>query len=184
MSRIAKFSRLVRYYLGFHIAFNVIAHFVAHIHHWTYTLAYGNSLNMRPMYELNNHAVDLFSLPLWQRTLVSLAGSPSILLEALGFYSLMRLMAFYEQGIYFSEKTARLFRMLGIFVASGEIAKVLEQVPVSYFLTFMNPPGQRLISLSASNYNLKGIMLAFVIILVGWVMEHGARLQNDVDATI
>ena len=184
MNKIRNLSRVVRYYLGFHIAFNVIAHFVTHVHHWTYTLAYDNGLHFKTMYELNKQAVDIFTLPLWQRVLVSCAAFPSILLEALGFYSLMKLMSFYEKGVYFSEQTARLFRMLGVFIAFGEIAKIIEQLPVSYCLTFMNPPGQRMIAISASNHNLTGIMLALAIILVGWVMERGARLQKDSDATI
>lgn len=184
MNKIKKLSRLVRYYLGLHVVVGIVAHFVAHVHEFTWTIANKTGAYFKTLYELNQKTVDIFTLPTWQRMLVSLASFPSILLEALGFYSLMCLLRYYERDIYFNGETARLFKRVGIFMGFAELAKVLERLPVSFSLSFMNPPGERMISLSLSNHNVTAIMLSLTIVLVGWVMERGATLQQDVDGTI
>ena len=184
MDRITKLSRLVRYYLGFHILVATIMHFVEHLHKFTWTLSHSSDTFGKANFTVSDQTTNLFSLPLWQRLLVSIASAPTLILEILSMWSLMRLLKCYEGFEYFTVKTARYFKLIGIFAVCSEAAKVFQNIPVSYFLTFMNPPGERMINISLSTQNVSGIMLALVIILVGWVMERATTLQQESDATV
>lgn len=181
MDKIKKVSRFVRYYLWAYIIWNVGGHFLAHAHQFTFTLSWMDTF---PDYKLPGITMDFFALPFWQRFLVSVVSFPSLLFQMLAAYSLLCLMKLYENAEYFTERTSRLFRNIGVFVLWSEALNIIMQVPTSYCLTFMNPPGQRMINVSLSNHNIEGIALATVILLVGWIMERAAKLQEDSNATI
>lgn len=181
MDKIKKLSRFVRYCLWGHILWNLGWHFLGHIHHLTFTLSW---IDAFPNYKFPGFAFDFFSLPLWQRLLVSVVSFPSLLFQLLATYSLLKLMNLYEKAEYFTERTSKLFKNIGLFALYAQGLDIVMKMPISYCLTFMNPPGQRMIVASVSNHNIQGIVLALVILLVGWIMERAAVLQEESNATI
>jgi hypothetical protein len=136
---------------------------------------------MQNLYELG---INLMELPLWQRILIATADFPSVLFSILSLWSLSKLLKQYTLGNYFTEKTVGFISHIGLFALLSEVAAIMQQLPVSYFSTFMNPPGNRFISISLSNANLNHMMLAIAVLILGWVMAQAAKLQHDANGTI
>jgi hypothetical protein len=121
---------------------------------------------------------------LWHKFFVALSSLPSEILYSIALIFAAKLFECYEKGNYFSLETARKFGNIGKFFIYSVLIGYPQEVLFSYVATMNAPVGHRLIRLSASNHDLSAIMMALMIIVVGWVMKEAVRLKQDQDLTV
>jgi hypothetical protein len=95
------------------------------------------------------------------------------------FYFLYKLFDLYARGEVFSSGVVRRIRQTGYALLAGQIWNPFNQALVTVLLTLENPPGQRMISVGASSSDVGGLLVAFGIILVSWIMDEGRKLQDE-----
>ena len=108
---------------------------------------------------------------------------PLIILEFL-FYSLIRLFKLYEQGDIFSTRNVVCIKNIGASLLIFQIIQVICNGLLSMVLTWNNPPGFRVITVTLSGLNVSMMLMALLIILISWVMMEGCRLRNEQQLTI
>jgi len=94
-------------------------------------------------------------------------------------YSLIRLFKLYEQGHIFSEKHVRYIRHIGYSLLLSQIITPIYQGLMGLVLTWRNPPGERLVSMSFDQSNLGIMFMAFMIIFISWIMAEGCKLGKQ-----
>ena len=179
MNKISKVAQFIRFYLWIYIVISLVFHFLSRAYYLHFPW-----FDIQLDRNLAEISVDFFRLPLWQRLLVAFVAFPKTLLKALAAWNLAKLMTCYKKEEYFTEKTSRCLQYVGIFALSSEVGEILLQIPETYCLTFRNPVGQRLISISLSDEQITSIILSSVIILIGWVMKKAAIFQKKAAETI
>lgn len=108
---------------------------------------------------------------------------PLIILEFL-FYSLIRLFKLYERGEIFSALNVVCIKNIGVSLLVLQIVQVICNGLLSMILTWNNPPGFKVITVTLSGFNVGMMLMALLIILVSWVMMEGCRLRNEQQLTI
>lgn len=79
----------------------------------------------------------------------------------------------------FEEKNAVLLKKSAKALLFGQLVAPLHQGILSLALTFYNPVGKRMITLSFGTEQLKMIAVALAIFLISWVLREGCRLQEE-----
>tara|TARA_R110002095_G_scaffold35504_1_gene33439 strand:+ start:2678 stop:3259 length:582 start_codon:yes stop_codon:yes gene_type:complete len=97
-------------------------------------------------------------------------------------FSLLKL---YAQGDLFSQKHVHFFKRIGqCMLLYGTFGLVVGGSILGIAVTFDNPPGERLLSISFGSPNIEMIVGAFMITLVGWITLEGFKLRSEQDLTI
>lgn len=128
-------------------------------------------------YEISNYT----QLPLTLTTRV-LASIASLMLCAVIMYALkilIRLFRNYEQNEIFSLQNTMCYQKLGCSLFYWVGASVIYGALISVILSFNNPPGERIISVSFEGIDLLTIVLGFMILIISWVMKEGFILADE-----
>lgn len=104
--------------------------------------------------------------------------------QLLNLYFLIQLFRLYEKGIIFSLANVKYLSYIGYALLSIEIINPIYQALISIAMTWSNPPGHRMISISLSGINIAMVLVAILIILISWIMAEGYRLQEEQKLTI
>lgn len=94
-------------------------------------------------------------------------------------YSFIRLFKLYEQGQIFSGMHVRYIKNIGYSLLLSQIITPVYQGLMGLVLTWHNPPGERLVSMSMDQTNLGIMLIAFMIIFISWIMEEGCKLHEE-----
>ncbi len=99
-------------------------------------------------------------------------------------YSLIQLFRLYEKQIIFTLKNVQSMKRTGLFLLFYEIARPFSEAATTALLTWHNPHGHRIATISFSGINLTVILTAIMIILISWIMAEGCKLQEEQQLTI
>ncbi len=93
-------------------------------------------------------------MPLWQALGGILLSSLPLLVLASGLQALRRLFQHYGRGEYFCEDAAALLGKVGLCLACWVLANFLLEPLLTVWVTFLQPQGQRIVSLSFGSAEL------------------------------
>ncbi|PKG39784.1 DUF2975 domain-containing protein [Psychromonas sp. Urea-02u-13] len=125
-------------------------------------------------------------LPLTVTTRV-IATISSLFLCAIIMYALqvlIHLFRNYERNEIFSMNNTMSYQKLGYCLFYWVGASVIYGAILSVILSFNNPPGERILSISFEGMDLLTIMLGFIILIISWVMKEGFILADENNHTI
>jgi hypothetical protein len=111
-------------------------------------------------------------------TLIPLAVTEVIL------YFLIKLFKLYENKIIFSLDNVNTIRKIGITMLIGQLLNPIHEMLLSLTLTWHNPPGHRIISISIDGTDIGILLAALLTILISWIMAEGCKLREEQRLTI
>lgn len=144
--------------------------------------------NVIAMYldDVNIDEASMPSLPLpWSTRLLGLAVTLLPLgVGALSVWWLIRLFSCFSAGEIFTENTVKYIRFLGWTMVAGVVVDPIYESLLSIVLTFHNPPGERMVTVSLESTDFEQLLTAGIIILVSWIMEEGRKLRESDELTV
>lgn len=100
------------------------------------------------------------------------------------FY-MISLLKLYTKSNLFSQKHAHFFKRIGQSrLLYGTFGLVVGDSLLGIDVTFDNPIGQRLLSVSFGSPNIEMLVASLMITLVGWIMLEGFKLRSEQELTI
>ncbi|MEZ8099030.1 DUF2975 domain-containing protein [Vibrio bivalvicida] len=182
MSNIQKQSRRVR--ALFQCLFMLVP--IAVCYYWltvetTYDIV--SSLGIIQLsYELDDYTL----LPLTTSTRL-LATVASLMLGGIIMYALkvlIQLFRNYERNEIFTLDNARHYQKLGYIVFYWVAGSVIYDSLMSVILSFNNPPGERILTISFVGMDFLSLVLGLIILIISWVMKEGYTLAEENSHTI
>ncbi|MDH3700893.1 MAG: DUF2975 domain-containing protein [Alphaproteobacteria bacterium] len=95
------------------------------------------------------------------------------------FWRLRTLFGLYEQGQIFTADCIRSLRGFAIAIILFAVAKPFANALLSMALTFSNPPGQKMLSISVGSSDFTTAFIGCVFLIIGWTMDEGRELAED-----
>ncbi|MDF1794921.1 MAG: DUF2975 domain-containing protein [Coxiellaceae bacterium] len=123
-------------------------------------------------------------LSITTKTLAFLLGLVPLAVHLFVLYFLIRLFTLFERGVIFSELCVKNIRYIGYTLFVGQLISPMYQALLSLTLTWNNPVGQRVASISFSGTNIGILLTAFLIILISWIMAEGYKIKQEQQLTI
>lgn len=99
-------------------------------------------------------------------------------------YCLIKLFSLYEKAEIFTLKNVRYIKNVGYALLIGQLLNPLYQALLTMVLTWHNPPGHKVITISISGIDISLIFTGVLTILISWVMAEACKLQEDQKYTI
>lgn len=131
------------------------------------------------------HGVKIWAHPdLWAKLLGFGGFLIPTLVDMFMCWMLFRLFQQYQKGKIFTPFAVRCLKWVGLGLLIRQFAGVVSQAIVSVALTSNNPVGFHVLHISFSDFNLYGILVAVMVLIISWVMAEGCKLQEEVDLTI
>ncbi|WP_227627350.1 DUF2975 domain-containing protein [Klebsiella michiganensis] len=128
---------------------------------------------------LSDPEINIKSLQWWQIVGgMVISGIPLFVLSR-GIYNLRILFKLYSQRIYFSLESASLLGNVGKSVIVWNILSLLFQPVLSYWLTFCEGEGNRIISVGFDSQDVVTIFTAVCIILISNIFRLAVSLQEE-----
>ena len=97
---------------------------------------------------------------------------------------LAKLFLLYEQGALFEEENIKLIKYISIYMILGEFIQLIYQPLITAALTFNNPAGKRMMSITLGSTNVSTLITAFIILLASWIVKEAHQLKTDSQLTI
>ncbi|XPV76386.1 MAG: DUF2975 domain-containing protein [Desulfovibrio sp.] len=94
-------------------------------------------------------------------------------------YSMIRLFNLYEKGFIFTKANVLWIRRAGWALLFSEFLSPIQQAVSTYVLTSANAVGERFIAISFGQIDITIMIVAFVVLLVSWIMEEGRHLDIE-----
>ncbi|WP_234393721.1 DUF2975 domain-containing protein, partial [Fangia hongkongensis] len=101
-----------------------------------------------------------------------------------GLRQLIVLFRSYEKGDIFTLKNTRCYQALGYTLFAWVIAGVIYSGLISVILSYHNPTGERVLSLTLSGIDIVALITGFVIILISRVMRIAQVVSEEQELTI
>lgn len=133
---------------------------------------------------LPNHLEDLDHFSLLHRLLILAIEALPLSITVLICRQLASLFHLYGQGYLFEEKNIILIKNISIYMIIGELIQLIYQSLITLSLTFNNPIGERMVSISLGSTNLSTLITAFIILVASWIIKEAQQLQSDAQLTI
>ncbi|HAU1014565.1 TPA: DUF2975 domain-containing protein [Legionella pneumophila] len=121
---------------------------------------------------------------LLHRFIILLIEALPLSINVLICHQLAKLFRLYEHGYLFEEENIRLIKNISIYLISGELIQLLYQPLITAALTFTNPSGQRIASITLGTANLSTLITAFIILIASWIIKEAHKLKTDALLTI
>ncbi len=99
-------------------------------------------------------------------------------------YFLIVLFKQFERNNIFAKINVHYIKRIGYTVLAGQLLNPLYQALISPVLTWHNPPGQRVVTITLSGTNLGLLLTSLLIILISWIMAEGYKLKEEQDYTV
>lgn len=126
----------------------------------------------------------LHSLSLLEKFLGFSVGAIPMAIELFILYSLIKLFKLYERGEIFLLDNVCYLRNIGYALLLGQMLNPLYEFAMGMVLTFRNPPGHRFASITIDQTNVGMILIAFLVILISWIMVEGCKLREEQQLTV
>lgn len=118
-------------------------------------------------------------MPLWQALGGILLSSLPLLVLASGLQALRRLFQHYGRGEYFCEDAAALLGKVGLCLACWVLANFLLEPLLTVWVTFLQPQGQRIVSLSFGSAELVSLFAAASVMVIARIQRKAAPLAEE-----
>ncbi|VFT17124.1 membrane protein [Pseudomonas aeruginosa] len=118
-------------------------------------------------------------MPLWQALGGILLSSLPLLVLASGLQALRRLFQHYGRGEYFCEDAAALLGKVGLCLACWVLANFLLEPLLTVWVTFLQPQGQRIVSLSFGSAELVSLFAAASVMVITRIQRKAALLAEE-----
>ena len=118
-------------------------------------------------------------MPLWQALGGILLSSLPLLVLASGLQALRRLFQHYGRGEYFCEDAAALLGKVGLCLACWVLANFLLEPLLTVWVTFLQPQGQRIVSLSFGSAELVSLFAAASVMVIARIQRKAALLAEE-----
>ncbi len=93
---------------------------------------------------------------------------------------LIHLFRHYENQEIFTLATATHYQKLGyVFFYWAAGGAFLYSGLISVILSFNNPPGERVLSLTFTGIDLLSILCGFVVLIISWVMKEAQKIADE-----
>lgn len=99
-------------------------------------------------------------------------------------YFLIKLFRLYESGSIFTMKNVLYIRNIAYTLLLGQLLHPIYEASMGIILTWHNPPGHRMAQVTLAGTNVGIILVAFLIILISWIMAEGCKLAEEQKLTI
>jgi hypothetical protein len=113
-----------------------------------------------------------------------LVTSVPLAIKLMLLYFLVKLFRLYEQHEFFSAKNVYYIRRIGYALLMEQIIRPLSDFVLGFVLTSGNPPELRYAGMFITEINMELFLMAFLIILVSWIMSEGHKLHDEQQLTI
>jgi hypothetical protein len=100
------------------------------------------------------------------------------------FYCLIKLFSLYEKAEIFSLNNVTYIKKIGQALLLSQLLNPFYDALSTLNLTWGNPHGHRVISVTVDGTNVGIILMAFMTILISWIMAEGCRLREEQQLTI
>jgi hypothetical protein len=101
-------------------------------------------------------------------------------IHMLTLYFLIKLFHLYEKGEIFSSVNVNYIKNIGYLLLFGQLLiNPLYQAFISAAITWQNPKGLGVISISLDQTNIAIVVAAVLIILISWIMAEGCKLREE-----
>ncbi len=97
---------------------------------------------------------------------------------------LIRLFKLYEKGEIFTLLNVKYIRNIAYALLLTQLVSPFYEAIMGAVLTWHNPPGHGIITITFDQTNLGVLAMAFIIILISWVMAEGCKLREEQQLTI
>ncbi len=97
---------------------------------------------------------------------------------------LAKLFQLYEQGQLFEMDNIKLIKNISILMIIGQIVQIIYQPLITVALTFNNPVGERIASISLGTTNASTLITAFILLVASWIIKEAHLLKSDSQLTI
>ncbi len=124
------------------------------------------------------------TLPLKTLVLAFLISLIPAFVAIYGMINLQKLFTLYEKAIVFSGQNVKCFRHLGYALIYWVLANLVFTILISIVLTVNNSPGERMIVAQFGISDIGTLIIGAVIILVSWVMDEAAKLEDEQAHTV
>lgn len=94
-------------------------------------------------------------------------------------YFLIRLFNLYAKGEIFSLNVVTYWKKLGMTILIGQFLNPVYMALITATLSWGNGHGHRFIAISFTSVNVGIFLMAFMIILISWIMAEGYRLREE-----
>lgn len=128
------------------------------------------------------HNANAFSL--LHRLIILLIQFIPLTITLLICHKLAQLFHLYEQGNLFEEQNIILIKQISICMIIGEVIQLIYQPLITAALSFNNPPGQRVASITLGTTNASTLITAFIILIASWIIKEAHQLKIDSQLTI
>jgi hypothetical protein len=105
-------------------------------------------------------------------------------LSMLIIYFLIKLFKLYENGKIFTFENVNYIKKIGYTLLITELVDPIYQVFMTATLTWGNPHGHRVASITISGIDFGTILVALLTILISWIMAEGCKLNEEQQLTI
>ena len=92
---------------------------------------------------------------------------------------LRRLFGCYAQGVIFAAANSRHLRSFALSVIGLALLQPLTVALLSVALSWGNPPGQRMLTLSFGTPEISMLFVGTVFLVIAWIMELGRELAEE-----
>lgn len=98
--------------------------------------------------------------------------------------NLAHLFHLFERGDLFEQENIKLIKKISICMIVGELVQLFYQPLMTAALTFNNPKGERIASLTLKSANLSTLITAFIILVASWIVQEAHQLKSEAQLTI
>ncbi|WP_131782952.1 DUF2975 domain-containing protein [Legionella gresilensis] len=99
-------------------------------------------------------------------------------------YKLAKLFRLYAEEKLFEQINIKLIKSISLYMLVGQAIQLVYQPLITAALTFTNPPGQRIASITLGSANLSTLITAMVILIASWIIKEANQLKLDAQLTI
>lgn len=96
-----------------------------------------------------------------------------------GLLSLLRMFRGFARGRVLEAESARLLQRFAVSVLALVLLRPLGDALVTVWLTRANPPGQRMLAISASDGEIAAALLGGLLLIIAWVLREAAVMAEE-----
>jgi|GEM_PF-1267945 len=122
---------------------------------------------------------NLADIPVGQRLGLALLTAAAFLLLALAVRNVRQLFNRFQRLEFFSPRTLDNVVSFGVWLIAFAVADLISDPLRSILLTYDNPPGQRVLSITLEGKEVFLLVLGALMLLFGWILREAAQIADE-----
>ncbi|MGB7205074.1 MAG: hypothetical protein WBD37_06345 [Anderseniella sp.] len=116
---------------------------------------------------------------LWQRIATQAVMSVPLILLVYGFWHVRRFFNLYREGNLFPAQAGFHVKRFGQVLVAVAIAQIIAGALASVLLSAHMPEGQKTLAVGLSSTNLATVLIAFLVMLIGRVLDEACTVAEE-----